>query len=84
MFGSALWSPRAPPAVRNAPALARFLCRPGGGFAFTGAGHHAPMTEWEIIDALTDGDVSKFGFTYREAYEWLQERRRLRPDTRQR
>ncbi len=44
-------------------------------FAVTGAGHHASMTEWEIIDALTDGDVSRFGFTYREAYEWLQERR---------
>ena len=35
-----------------------------------------PMTEWEIVDALTDGDVSKLGFTYREAYDWLQERRR--------
>ena len=38
------------------------------------------MTEWEIIDALTDGDMSKVGFTYREAYAWLQERRPLKLD----
>ena len=31
-----------------------------------------PMTDWELIDALTD-DVSWFGFTYREAWEWLQD-----------
>ena len=36
------------------------------------------MSEWEIIDALTDGDVSRFGFTYREADEWFGEQRGLR------
>lgn len=39
------------------------------------------MTEWEIVDRLTHGDVSRFGFTYREAFEWLIEHRQQHRST---
>ena len=56
----------------------RLTLAPQGGFRMSSTPQRdVPMTEWEIIDALTDGDVSKFGITYRGAYEWLQERRQV-------